>query len=539
MTNILRSGMTMLLLFLLTLGIAQEQLERLSQIDVLHYSFDLTLSDQTDVIDGRALVRLRLLQPMNEVTLDLQAKEKNAGMEVQSVVWDRQELKYSHENQSLRILLPEGITAGTHLDLMITYQGVPQDGLIIGENRFGDPTFFGDNWPNRARHWLPTVDHPSDKATVEWIVTAPGGYQVVANGRQTEESNLADGMRLTRFATEVPLPTKVMVIGVAPFAVQYSGDANGIPVTSWVFPDNREEGFYDYQPAVSILEWFIEEVGPYPYLKLANVQSKTRYGGMENAGNIFYFENSVTGKRERNSLIAHEIAHQWFGNSATEGSWYHVWLSEGFATYFTNLWVEATQGRAALDERLQDDRLTVLRYGQRRSAPVIDPSVRDFNQLLNPNSYQKGGWVLHMLRRKIGDQAFWKGIRTYYRRYQLKNALTDDLRVVMEEVSGQDLRPFFDQWLRQPGFPDLEVKWSAPGGGGTAEVTITQKQEQLFTFPLTIQVADAELGELGIKTVEVNGRELSVQIPFRGKSETLVLDPDTNLLFTANIVRER
>lgn len=539
MINTLRSGMTLLMLFLLTLGIAQEQLDRLSQIDVLHYTFDLTLSDQTDAIDGRALVRLRLLQPMNQVTLDLQSKQNDAGMEVQSIQLDGEELEYSHQGQSLRILLPKGLTAGTNLDLQIAYQGVPQDGLIIGENRFGSRTFFGDNWPNRARHWLPTVDHPSDKATVDWIVTAPGAYQVVANGRQTEETTLPDGMRHTRFATEVPLPTKVMVIGVAPFAVQYAGDANGIPVTSWVFPDNREEGFFDYQPAVSILEWFMEEVGPYPYLKLANVQSKTRYGGMENAGNIFYFENSVTGKRERNALIAHEIAHQWFGNSATEGSWYHVWLSEGFATYFTHLWVEATEGREVLDERLQADRLTVLRYGRRRSAPIIDPSVRDFNQLLNPNSYQKGGWVLHMLRRKIGDQAFWQGIRTYYRRYQLRNALTEDLRAVMEEVSGQDLQQFFDQWLRQPGFPDLEVQWNVLDGGDTAEVTITQKQDELFTFPLTIQVADMELSDLGTKSVEISGRTQTVRIPFSGKAETLVLDPETDLLFTAGIVRDR
>jgi aminopeptidase N len=539
MINTLRSGMTLLMLFLLTLGIAQEQLDRLSQIDVLHYTFDLTLSDQTNTIDGRALVRLRLLQPMDQVALDLQSRQNDAGMEVQSIQLDGEELEYSHQDQSLRIFLPKGLTAGTNLDLQIAYQGVPQDGLIIGENRFGSRTFFGDNWPNRARHWLPTVDHPSDKATVEWIVTAPGVYQVVANGRQTEETTLPDGRRLTRFATEVPLPTKVMVIGVAPFAVQYAGDANGIPVTSWVFPDNREEGFYDYQPAVSILEWFMEEVGPYPYLKLANVQSKTRYGGMENAGNIFYFENSVTGKRERNALIAHEIAHQWFGNSATEGSWYHVWLSEGFATYFTHLWVEATEGREVLDERLQADRLQVLRYGRRRSAPIIDPSVRDFNQLLNPNSYQKGGWVLHMLRRKIGDQAFWQGIRTYYRRYQLRNALTEDLRAVMEEVSGQDLQQFFDQWLRQPGFPDLEVQWNVLEGGGTAEVTITQKQDELFTFPLTIQVADTELSDLGTKSVEISGRTQTVRVPFSGKAETLVLDPETDLLFTAGIVRDR
>jgi len=515
---------------------AQENLARLDQIDVLHYQFDLTLAERVDIVAGQALVRFKLLQERSQITLDLQAKNGSRGMTVEAVQYEGVPLRFQHEGQALSIDLPEDAPVGEPLELLITYRGIPADGLIIGNNKFGDRTFFGDNWPNRARHWLPTVDHPSDKATVEWVVTAPDGYQVVANGRQTEETNLDGDLVQYRFATEVPLPTKVMVIGVAPFAVSYAGSTHDIPVTSWVFPDNRKEGFYDYQPAVRVLDWFIEHVGDYPFLKLANVQSKTRYGGMENAGNIFYFENSVTGGREREALIAHEIAHQWFGNSASEKSWYHVWLSEGFATYFTHLYLEHTQGYDVLQERLQADRLRVLRFGRQRSVPVVNTTVRNFNELLNPNSYQKGGWILHMLRRKVGDTAFWEGIRTYYRQYKLSNALTEDFQYVMEAVSEQDLDQFFHQWLYEPGYPDLRVEWRYDEDTNEVVATIRQQQDYLFECALTIQVVDAKLDELVRETVQIAKREHTVRIPVgEGEVETLALDPETDLLFTANI----
>src|SRR6266700_2106852 len=179
-----------------------------------------------------------------------------------------------------------------------------------------------------------------------------------------------------------------MVIGAAGFAVQYSGTINGTPVYSWVYPENKEKGFYDYAQAVDILPFYIKHVGPYAYEKLANVQSKTIFGGMENAGAIFYSENTVTGTRVSESLLAHEIAHQWFGDMATETDWSHLWLSEGFATY-----------------------MTILYFEKKYEKPVVDSSVTNYMELLNANSYQKGGWILHMLRMEAGDSAFWKGIR--------------------------------------------------------------------------------------------------------------------------------
>ena len=216
-----------------------------------------------------------------------------------------------------------------------------------------------------------------------------------------------------------------MVIGVADFAVQLAAEINGIPITSWVFPENRDSGFSQYSVSKNILPFFINYIGPYPYRKLANVQSKTIFGGMENAGNIFYYQNSVVMKRPLlkdqkpiEDLFAHETAHQWFGDEVSETDWPHVWLSEGFATYMTQLYMEHRYGTDSLRKRMEHDREEVIAFYKKRKTPVVDTSsANDLLQLLNKNSYEKGGWVLHMLRRKLGDKVFQKGIQTYYAAY--------------------------------------------------------------------------------------------------------------------------
>src|SRR5204862_717351 len=187
-------------------------------------------------------------------------------------------------------------------------------------------------------------------------------YEVIGNGIKIEESLLSAKQKLTHWHEAVDISTKVMVIGAARFAIQFVGEINNIPVESWVYPQNREEGFHDYAAAKKILDFFINHIGPYSYKKLANVQSKTKYGGMENASNIFYFENSVNGKADHESLLAHEIAHQWFGDSASETDWHHVWLSEGFATYFTNVYNEFTYGEDKRAADMAEDRKQVIAF---------------------------------------------------------------------------------------------------------------------------------------------------------------------------------
>ncbi|MCB9276212.1 MAG: M1 family metallopeptidase [Lewinellaceae bacterium] len=518
-----------------TLLPAQHSIPRLEQLDVLHYTFQLELSDETDEIKGVASIDIRFLQPQASFTLDLVGKTEGAekGMAVSSVTETGENLRFEHEGEALAIYLAKPAVAGEQHSFQVRYAGIPADGLIIDKNQHGDRTFFGDNWPNRAHHWLPCIDHPSDKATVDLIVTAPNHYQVVGNGMLVEESYLNDSTTLTHWREEAPLPTKVIVIGAARFAVQRAGEAEGIPVSTWVYYQDREAGFYDYAQAVPVMQFFIDKIGPYSYQKLANVQSKTRYGGMENAGCIFYFEQSVTGQRDHEDLIAHEVAHQWFGNSASEKNWHHIWLSEGFATYGANLYIEHTYGRDKMVERLQSERQRAIAFYRRKPAPIVDTTVEDWNELLNPNSYQKAGFVLHMLRRQVGEEAFWQGLRQYYAQYRNSNALTEDFQRVMEQASGQDLSTFFQQWLYRAGFPRLEGSWKY--AGGKLQLSIRQAQKEApFIFPLDIEAKGPD-GKSRRWTVDLKEQELETTLDCPFEPTELVLDPDTWLLFTGKL----
>lgn len=351
-------------------------------------------------------------------------------------------LDYLHQND--RILIHRPLSKNDTVRVHIQYKGVPKDGLIISKNKYGHRTFFADNWPDRGHHWLVCHDDPSDKASLEFKIIAPDHYQVVANGIRMEETNLPSNSKLTVWKEEVPLSTKVMVIGVADFAVNLAGYVHDcIPIYSWVYPEDKEKGFYDYALAKEILPFYIQYIGPYAYKKLANVESKTRFGGLENANTIFYSEKSIKGDRSNENMIAHEIAHQWFGNMATEKSFGHLWLSEGFATYFAMLYEEEKYGKEKMIELLSKSRNLIVDYSRKKNAPVIDTTTRDYMKLLNPNTYQKGGWVLHMLRMELGDSIFHQAIRQYYVRYAGHTAGTEDLQEVFESVSGQNLHQFF------------------------------------------------------------------------------------------------
>lgn len=499
-------------------------------IDVQHYGFTLQLNDKNDIITGKAEVTLRFLKDVNSFDLDLVKQNKDGkGMTVSSVTEKKSAINFEQRSDDLNITATG--REGSRHTYLITYQGVPADGLIISTNKFGHRTFFGDNWPNRAHNWLPCVDNIADKATVDFTVTAPDHYQVVANGLKISETPLPGGLKQTHWKESVPLPTKVMVIGVADFAIDHTGDVNKIPVYTYVFPENKEVGFSSYAIAKEILSYYIGKVGPYAFEKLANVQSKTIFGGMENASCIFYFENSV-GDKGIEELMAHEIAHQWFGDAASEKSFAHLWLSEGFATFMTNVYLESKYGEDILKQRLTKDRKEVFSFEKQRFTPVVDTAVKDnYMQLLNANSYQKGGWVLHMLRRKLGDDAFWKGIRDYYGKYDGVNANTRDLREVMEAASGQDLKQFFKQWVFTPGHPHFSVKWKYDPLAKVVNFEIGQIQSELYDCTVECSI-NGEIHQVAIKD-----KFATYQVPVATEPTSVVFDPNVNLLAEFDVVK--
>lgn len=513
-----------------------------SSIDIQHYTFNISITDHTDEITGVTEILLKSRQDsIDTIILDLVDKNSEGngkGMVVNSVSIQGTGLQFTHKNNKITILLNEAIQQNDFINLHISYQGIPADGLIIDKNKYGDRTFFGDNWPNRARHWLPTIDHPSDKATCEFIITSPVHYQVIANGILREESNMQIGTtggenKLTHWAMRVPIPTKVMVFGAARFAVLHAERFKTTPVEYWVYPEDREAGFSDFEPTLNILQFFSRKISDYPYEKLANVQSKTNYGGMENASNIFYNEFTVKGNSNIESLIAHEIAHQWFGNAVTEKDWPHVWLSEGFATYFTHLYIGHTYGRDSMEARLKEDRERIFTYHLKSpETPVVDTLSQNLLKLLNANSYQKGAWFLHMLQQKVSDTVFWEGIREYYQQYHHKNADTNDFREVMEQQYGQDLQSFFRQWLYQAGYPDLKASWKYSIFGKKLTISLEQIQEKgpLFDLEIPIAVYYKNIPEPDIHTLKINERTNTFKLKVRKSPSEVILDPNTQVL---------
>jgi len=272
---------------------------------------------------------------------------------------------------------------------------------------------------------------------------------------------------------------------------------------------------------------------------LAHLESSTRFGGMENATAIFYADQPFRKRTMADGVVAHETAHQWFGDAVTETEWSHLWLSEGFATYFAALWTRKSAGDSGFRAEMEEIRRAVLSSRVVAERPVIDTAEQDLMALLNENSYQKGGFVLHMVRTRLGDSAFFRGLHRYYDRYRNGNALSDDLRRELEASSGRPLGWFFDQWLRRPGFPELTTSWTYDAVAKRVIVSITQGTRfGSYRFPLTIDIRTAA-GRWVRTRVEVPAQTrtlVTLDLPLDTAPAELVFDPDVELL--ARIVKQ-
>lgn len=524
-----------------SLQLGADTYPRQTGIDAQHYIFRVTLSDDSDEISGEATVQLRFVRDgVSDFALDLASAADGKGMTVSAVTSRGTELKYTHQGDRLVTHLRSAPKAGDLEEFTIRYHGVPANGLRIGTNKFGERTFFSQNWPNLARQWLPMIDHPYDKATSEFIVTAPVKYQVVANGVLQEETDLGDGRRLTHWKQSIPIASWLNAVGVAQFATRHFDQVHGIPLQTWVFHQDRDPGIITFEtPARQAMEFYIGHIGPYPYEKLANVEAAGLRGGTEHASAIFYGEASVT-NRPATGLVAHEIAHQWFGDSVTEKDWDDVWLSEGFATYFTLLTTEHYEGRDAFVAGLKRSRETILSLEKRfPDMAVRHKNLDDMKKVLNQMVYQKGGWTLHMLRAETGDTKFWAGIREYYRRYRDSNASTDDFRKVMQEASGLDLGWFFDQWLDRPGSPVVTGGWHYDPASKKIRIELSQTQAgSLYRLPLQIGLTTQGAPQMRIEKVDLVQKEQQFEIVADKEPVSVSLDPNTWTLMESSFAKK-
>lgn len=507
-----------------------------------HYDVTIALDERLSTITSATtkLDATILKSGVTKINLDF------GDLTVDSVMLDDKAARFERRPDYLDVLLPRAAKSNERLTITVNYHGKPKDGLVFATDRDGKASVTGDNWPNRVHQWIPCLDHPSAKATVSFSISAPTREVVVANGGFLGMAQNGAN-QVWRFHETRAIPAYCMVIVVNEGAKIDATGPTVTPLSFYVPQVDREYAPKGFSSGASAVAFFSETIAPYPYEKLALIVGATKYGGMENSSAIV-FGSSLFEKRGNDKLtghfgipsrienvVAHEIAHQWFGDSVTQSTWADLWLSEGFATYFAGLFTEKYEGEEAFRQYMMGAADRYFAYEKRRQAPIHDTETLDLNKLLNENNYEKGAWVLHMLRCRLGDETFFKGLRAYYKAHHEANATTEDLRAELEKASGQNLREFFSRWVYGSGHPVYELSpYSAEFAGAGESVTLILKQLQngeAFTDPVPVEITTAD-GAKKRYLFQPAGKlaTLSLHFDAAAKTRTIELDPDNTLL---------
>lgn len=542
--------LALLLLSIFQLALAERRERVVDTWRPLDYDIALTLNEPlTEITRARAKVSIYVLKgPLSVVDLDFGA------MAVDSVLVGDRAARFERAQGRLLVTLPRPANKDERLEIIVSYHGRPADGLILTKDKAGRPSATGDNWPDRVHHWIPCLDHPSAKATVRFTVTAPQRVIVVANGQLRDKKENADKTITWVYSESKPIPAYCMIIAAGEFALLQPPERTRTPLSYYVPQPDRDYAVKGFSAAPPSLDFFSQRVAPYPYEKLALIVAATRFGGMENSsaivfpGSLFNERTAPTMSKRfgiRRSLMevtAHEVAHQWFGDSVTETTWADLWLSEGFATYFAGLFIEHAEGPEEFREYMKRQADTYFVFERERRIPLHDTETPELFSLLNGNNYQKGAWVLHMLRGLLGDTVFMRGIRAYYDAHKEGNANTEDLREAMEKASGLDLKEFFTRWVYKSGHPRYEATWSwsqTAGEGGTLNLTLNQMQrDEAFLTPLTVEFVIP-----GNKTkrelIRPTAKEYVARFTLPTRPAAVRIDPDEFVLKVLSIKEAR
>src|SRR5688572_4676223 len=484
--------------------------ERSRPFVVTHLALDLELDFNRKAVSGSARLDFKRLAPQGrELTLDA------VGLDIGKVLLSTEDghtieltlgrlepgQGYEYDGDTISVPIPSGQNSGV---LLIEYSAVPRVGLyfLAPDEKVTDRPLqvWSQCQDEDARHWFPCQDKPHVKMTSEMRVTVPSSMTVLSGGRLVDRRPQGRGKVTYHYALDVASPAYLTTLVAGTFdewqeqVTLPSGRV--IPLRFLVPQGKRVEGKRAFSGTARMIELFSQVTGvEYPWESYSQiVVADFIFGGMENTTATTMYEHILLDKRaaidiESHDLVAHELAHQWFGDLVTCRDWSHAWLNEGFATYFELVEREARLGRDEYDWGIAVDRDTYLEEARDRYVrPIVSRDYREPMDLFDRHLYEKGGLVLHMLRRRLGDDVFWRGVRHYLERHAHGIAETNDLMRAFEAVSGEALERFFDQWVYRPGHPELKV--SVTWEDGLLSVRVKQKQKgndvATFAFPLEV-----------------------------------------------------
>ncbi len=399
-------------------------------------------------LDATAIIDANATQDLTRFDLDL------TGLEITGLMVDGETATYTRNERELEITPAAPLAAGKPFQVAIAYHGSPEPRstkavpIAVGWIATGDSTFTIDE-PEGASTWFPANDHPSDKATYTFHITTPAGTTAVANGDLVDKTPSANGDITWTYDARAPMATYLAQVAVGSFILESTAGPNGITIRNAFAADVADEARPHFSRTADMLQFFGDAFGPYPFdvYGVLVVNERTQFQ-LETQTLSLFDSSYVDSDPGDDTTVAHELAHQWFGDDITPASWKDIWLSEGFATYAEWLWLEHTGGSTAHDtaQRVRD------RLGS-QTPQTGDPGVDHMFDV--PAVYARGALTLEAVRRTIGDDAFFTALRTYASRFAGKNVTTNDFIDVVDGASGRDLHDLFDQWLYRAEVPAL------------------------------------------------------------------------------------